>query len=117
MVALRPENTAGVVRALIERGSSQLFAKRAQPGAPASGADGNRYPDRFFYCGPMFRREHPQAGRMRQFQQFGVEMVNEKHPHADVEVWIYFCSLDSRLARAALCSLACCLVVLPHIGR
>jgi len=64
---LRPENTAGVVRALVERGC-------------ASGR-----PERLFYCGPMFRKEDPQRGRMRQFTQFGVEYIGEGRANVDVE--------------------------------
>ena len=55
-VCLRPEGTAGIVRAFIQ----QKFDK----------AGGNR---RFFYHGPMFRYERPQKGRLRQFHQFGAE--------------------------------------------
>ena len=54
-VSLRPENTAGVVRALLE---SSLW---------------HQLPQKFFYCGPMFRYERPQKRRTRQFHQFGVE--------------------------------------------
>jgi len=41
------------------------------------------YPDRFYYCGPMFRRERPQAGRLRQFTQFGLESVGPSDPTED----------------------------------
>ena len=56
-LALRPEGTPGVVRAYIEAGMD-----RSDP------------EQRFYYVGPMFRRERPQKGRFRQFSQFGVEI-------------------------------------------
>jgi histidyl-tRNA synthetase len=61
-VCLRPEGTAGIVRAFIQ----QKFDK----------AGGNR---RFFYHGPMFRYERPQKGRLRQFHQFGAESFGESN--------------------------------------
>lgn len=68
-ITLRPEGTAPTVRAFIE--NSMLNAG---------------LPQRFFYIGPMFRYERPQAGRLRQFHQFGVELIGSAHPSADVEV-------------------------------
>lgn len=68
-ITLRPEGTAPTVRAFIE--NSMLNAG---------------LPHRFFYIGPMFRYERPQAGRLRQFHQFGVELMGSAHPSADVEV-------------------------------
>jgi len=68
-ITLRPENTAGVVRAYIENGMSRLPA-----------------PVKLWYKGPMFRYERPQAGRQRQFHQIGVEMFGIKQPSADAEV-------------------------------
>src|ERR1700732_2837505 len=56
-VTLRPENTAGVVRAVISNGLAQNI------------------PLKFFYSGPMFRYERPQKGRFRQFHQMGVELL------------------------------------------
>ncbi len=67
-LTLRPENTAGIVRAFI---SNNLSA---------------RLPLRVFYRGPMFRYERPQKGRLRQFHQVGVELLGAAHPLADVEV-------------------------------
>lgn len=67
-VTLRPENTAGVVRAVIANGLTQSL------------------PLRFFYHGPMFRYERPQKGRFRQFHQIGVELIGVKEPQGDVEV-------------------------------
>lgn len=67
-ITLRPENTAGVVRAVITGGLTQDL------------------PLRFFYAGPMFRYERPQKGRLRQFHQIGVELIGAPEPLADVEV-------------------------------
>jgi histidyl-tRNA synthetase len=66
-LVLRPEGTAGVIRYL------------AGLGQDAAGS-------RVYYLGPMFRRERPQAGRKRQFHQFGAEAVGEPSPHADAEM-------------------------------
>ena len=68
-LALRPEGTAGVVRAFIEHGMSN----RPQP-------------LRLCYFGPFFRYDRPQAGRYRQLWQFGVELIGESSPIADAEV-------------------------------
>ncbi len=68
-VTLRPEGTAGVVRAYIEHGL------QAQGGV-----------QRLWYKGPMFRYERPQAGRQRQFHQLGVEVIGSADPRADAEV-------------------------------
>jgi histidyl-tRNA synthetase len=67
-LSLRPENTAGVVRAAIEH--SLLY-------------DGGK---RLFYIGPMFRHERPQRGRYRQFHQVGVEALGFSGPDVDAEV-------------------------------
>lgn len=67
-LTLRPENTAGVVRAYIENGMHRLSA-----------------PVKLWYKGPMFRYERPQAGRQRQFHQVGVEMFGVAEPTADAE--------------------------------
>jgi histidyl-tRNA synthetase len=68
-VCLRPENTAGVVRAMVEHG--RLFADAYE---------------QVFYVGPMFRREQPQAGRRRQFHQIGCEAFGYVEPGMDVTV-------------------------------
>ena len=68
-ITLRPENTASVVRAYIE---NKLYA---EPG-----------PTKLFYMGPMFRYDRPQAGRMRQFHQFGVEALGTSNALIDAEV-------------------------------
>jgi histidyl-tRNA synthetase len=67
-ITLRPENTAGVVRAVLSNGLTQMA------------------PLKFFYSGPMFRYERPQKGRFRQFHQIGVELIGVTQPQADVEV-------------------------------
>lgn len=69
-MTLRPEGTASVVRAYVE---NKLFGLPQQP-------------TKLFYIGPMFRYERPQAGRTRQFTQFGVEAIGAKDPSIDAEV-------------------------------
>jgi histidyl-tRNA synthetase len=67
-LTLRPEGTAGVVRALISGGLSQHL------------------PLKYFYAGPMFRYERPQKGRMRQFHQIGIELLGAAQPAGDIEI-------------------------------
>lgn len=69
-LALRPEGTAQVMRALLEAG-------RILPDMPA---------ERLFYLQAHYRYERPQAGRLREHHQFGVELVGSASPRADVEV-------------------------------
>ncbi|MGK0298636.1 MAG: histidyl-tRNA synthetase, partial [Gammaproteobacteria bacterium] len=69
-LTLRPEGTAGCVRAVIEHG---LFHNSSQ---------------RLWYSGPMFRHERPQKGRLRQFHQFGVEAFGLAGPDIDAEIII-----------------------------
>ena len=66
-VTLRPENTAGVCRALVTNGLTQSL------------------PQKVFYAGPMFRYERPQKGRYRQFHQIGLELIGPAEPLADAE--------------------------------
>jgi len=66
-ICLRPEGTAGAVRAYLQAGLTREGAQR------------------WFYMGPMFRRERPQKGRLRQFQQIGAEYFGGKGPIEDVE--------------------------------
>ena len=79
-LTLRPEGTAGVVRAVLEHKLLDSPSTR-----------------KLFYFGPMFRHERPQAGRYRQFHQFGVEALGTDDPLIDVEViallWHFFSSL------------------------
>lgn len=68
-VALRPENTAAVARAYLEHGMVSL-----------------PQPVRLFYFGPFFRHDRPQAGRYRQFWQFGFEVLGDGHPVVDAQL-------------------------------
>jgi histidyl-tRNA synthetase len=68
-ITLRPENTAPVIRAYLEHRMDQW------PGLK-----------KFFYAGPMFRRERPQKGRYRQFHQIGAEAIGSESPVVDAEV-------------------------------
>ena len=67
-LTLRPEGTASAMRAVISNGLTQSL------------------PLRWFYAGPMFRYERPQKGRMRQFHQFGCELIGPASPLADAEI-------------------------------
>jgi len=67
-LSLRPEGTAGVVRAALQ--NNLLYAS----------------PLRLWYCGPMFRRERPQKGRTRQFHQIGAEVFGAPGPDVDAEL-------------------------------
>ena len=67
-LTLRPEGTAGAVRAFISEGMEQ------------------NQPVKLFYSGSMFRYERPQKGRYRQFNQIGVELLGASSPQADIEV-------------------------------
>jgi histidyl-tRNA synthetase len=69
VLAMRPENTASVLRAYIEHRLDQ------QPGV-----------QKLYYIGPMFRRERPQKGRYRQFYQIGAEAIGSDSPAVDAEV-------------------------------
>lgn len=68
-ITLRPEGTAGVMRAVIEHN-----------------LDRGQLPVKLYYKGPFFRAERPQAGRYRQFYQFGVEAIGINDPYLDAEV-------------------------------
>jgi histidyl-tRNA synthetase len=78
-LTLRPENTAGVVRAVTEH--SLLYG-------------GGK---RLYYMGPMFRHERPQRGRYRQFHQFGAEALGFAGPDVDAELILLACDLWRRL--------------------
>jgi len=69
-LSLRPEGTAGLIRAFVE---NKLYSQDNQ---------------KFFYYGPMFRYERPQKGRQRQFHQFGIELLNNDTVYSDAEVII-----------------------------
>ncbi len=80
-ISLRPEMTASVARAVIEKGLLKTNKSL-----------------RFYYLGPMFRAERPQAGRKRQFHQIGIEMINEANAGgfgADQEAILRLCSFLS----------------------
>jgi len=79
-VALRPEGTPGVVRAYIE-----------------AGLDRSNPEQRLYYSGPMFRRERPQKGRFRQFNQFGVEVFGRADAACDAELLIMIDELRRQL--------------------
>jgi histidyl-tRNA synthetase len=77
-ITLRPEYTAGIVRAVLSDGLIQ------------------NTPLKFFCSGPMFRYERPQKGRFRQFHQIDVELIGVAQPQADIEV----IALGSRILEA-----------------
>jgi histidyl-tRNA synthetase len=79
-MTLRPEGTASVMRSYIE---NQLSL---QPGL-----------HKFYYIGPMFRYERPQAGRYRQHHQFGAEAIGIANPEQDVEMIDMLCDIYRRL--------------------
>ena len=68
-ITLKPEGTAGVARAFIENGLGE-----------------NPQPTKMYYITPVFRYERPQAGRLREHHQFGVEIYGSAAPQADAEV-------------------------------
>lgn len=69
LLTLRPEGTASVVRAYVESGAASQHPQ-----------------SKYYYMGPMFRRERPQKGRYRQFYQLGVELFGTAAPAADADV-------------------------------
>ena len=93
-LVLRPEMTASVVRAYLENGLTR------QPGTV-----------KFWYAGPMFRHDRPQAGRYRQFHQIGVEAIGAASPVLDAEViqtlLALFDSVDARGLTLLINSIGC----------
>lgn len=79
-LTLRPEMTASTVRAFLE---NRLFA--------------GPLPQKLYYIGPMFRYDQPQAGRYRQFHQFGCEVLGSAEPIVDAEVISYAMTLFNKL--------------------
>jgi len=79
-VCLRPEGTAGVVRAFIEKKLDRINTT-----------------NRFFYHGAMFRYERPQKGRLREFHQFGVESFGESNVYEDANVILMVGEIFSQL--------------------
>lgn len=84
-VTLRPEGTAGTVRAFVE---NKLFSQSL--------------PVKLYYTGPMFRYDQPQAGRYRQFHQFGCEVLGSADPLVDAEVITFAVDLFSELGLKSL---------------
>ncbi|MGH7886497.1 MAG: histidine--tRNA ligase [Candidatus Binatia bacterium] len=82
-LTLRPEGTAGVVRAYVE---SEMF--KVEPVR------------KLYYLGPMFRRERPQKGRMRQFHQIGAEALGRGDPFIDAEILLLLSDLFAALGLA-----------------
>lgn len=91
-LSLRPEGTAGVVRAFIENGLHQLGSSH-----------------KLFYLGPFFRYDRPQAGRYRQFHQFGAEAFGVSSPERDFEVIMMLYKLYTKLGLKDLNLLINCL--------
>lgn len=93
-ITLRPEGTASVCRAYVE---NKLYAQ-AQP-------------LKLYYLGPMFRYENTQAGRFRQFHQFGVEVLGGEDPLVDAEViqliWEFYQGLGLKGLQVHLNSVGC----------
>ena len=79
-ITLRPEGTASVIRAYIQNNLGEQ--------SPLS---------KLYYLGPMFRQERPQAGRLRQFHQFGVEVLGSVSPQLDVEIMAIPCDVYASL--------------------
>lgn len=79
-ITLRPENTASAVRAFMEH---KMY--------------GDQKVHKFFYIGSMFRYDRPQAGRYREFHQFGVEILGSDSPLSDVEVIVLAYNLFKKL--------------------
>ena len=78
---MRPEGTAGVVRAYVEAEMYKVEPVR-----------------KLYYMGPMFRRERPQKGRMRQFHQIGAEALGRGDPYIDAEIFCCFMIFSRRWA-------------------
>ena len=93
-ITLRPENTASVVRAYLQ---NKLYANSGLV--------------KLFYIGSMFRYDRPQAGRFREFHQFGVEALGEKNPAVDAEIillaWDFLQSLGLYDLRLKINTVGC----------
>ena len=79
-ITLKPEGTAGAIRAYLEHGMY---------GEPA--------PTKLFYITPAFRYEKPQSGRLRQHHQFGIEFVGSKSPMVELELIVFLTTLIEKL--------------------
>ncbi len=93
-LTLRPEGTASICRAYVEHGMQNL-----------------PQPVKLYYSGPSFRYERPQAGRYRQFHQFGFEAFGEMDPALDAEVidmaWQFFLAVGIRQLHLVINSIGC----------
>ncbi|MBI2587829.1 histidine--tRNA ligase [Candidatus Azambacteria bacterium] len=93
-LTLRPEGTAPIARVYIEEGMANL-----------------PQPVKLYYIGPMFRYEQPQAGRYRQFHQFGVEIIGEQDSASDAQTmqlfWVIFQELGIKKIHFEVNSLGC----------
>lgn len=103
-LTLRPEGTAPVVRAYLEHG---FFAREPRV--------------KWYYIGPMFRYERPQAGRMRQFHQFGFEALGFGEPSCDAEIvalsWAIYRDLGLRDLSLEINSIGCPLCKPQYIQK
>ena len=79
-LTLRPELTASVARSYIQHNYQQESSLH-----------------KLWYFGPLFRQERPQAGRQRQFHQYGIEVIGSPHPEADAEAIDIACSVYRKL--------------------
>lgn len=93
-ITLRPENTASAVRAYLQ---NKLYGENSLT--------------KLFYIGSMFRYDRPQAGRMREFHQFGIEALGEENPAVDAEVIMlamdFLTSLGLKDLKLSLNSVGC----------
>lgn len=93
-ITLRPENTASAVRAYLQ---NKLYGENSLT--------------KLFYIGSMFRYDRPQAGRMREFHQFGIEALGEENPVVDAEVIMlamdFLTSLGLKDLKLSLNSVGC----------
>ena len=93
-ITLRPENTASAVRAYLQ---NKLYGENSLT--------------KLFYIGSMFRYDRPQAGRMREFHQFGIETLGEENPAVDAEVIMlamdFLTSLGLKDLKLSLNSVGC----------
>lgn len=94
LLTLRPEGTAGVVRAYLEAEMYKIEPVR-----------------KLYYLGPMFRRERPQKGRLRQFYQIGAEALGRNDPFVDAEILLllndFFLGIELKGLTLQLNSLGC----------
>jgi histidyl-tRNA synthetase len=79
-LTLRPEYTASVIRSYIQHHYEQQSSLH-----------------KLWYFGPLFRQERPQAGRLRQFHQFGIELIGSEYPEADAEVITIACEFYRKM--------------------